>query len=186
MSWDTERDDIITRMGGAEADIKVLREAMHNQDRELRQCITGAVGTVRQELVEEKRNLGNAINTVRDEMSITQREIERNSVRLGFVIAIGSFISAGVLALFIGLLPYMMESPEQDRPRVSMPFDQRMQMIIDVIAHMDTANQDLWTASGLPRADVIERELSSRLGYPVKVTEIERSRAAVIAGVVGK
>jgi len=184
MSWDDERADIIGRIGSTEAEIKVLHATVFKQKDELQRRITDAAGSVRQELADESRRLSAALDSVGADVSQTQREIERNSVRLGFVIAIGAFILTGVLALVIGLLPYMMTGPEGPSDRVAVPFDQRAQLIIDVVRGMDKSNPDLWTTDRLPRADIIERELTARLGYAVRVTEAERNRAAVIAGVM--
>ena len=183
MAWEDERSDILDRIGLTEAEIKVLREDLYKHKEQLRQEITCTAGSIRQDLADEDRRLSAEIDGVKVEMSDTRREIERNSTRLGFVIAIGGFVAAGVMALVIGLLPYMMTGPDAEQDRVVVPFDQRAQLIIDIVRRMDTNNPDLWTSDQMPRTDIIERELSARLGYQVKVTESERDRAAVIAGV---
>ena len=183
MAWDDERADVIKRLGSTESEIKVLREAQYSQKLETQQCVTAAMGTVRQELAEEKRNLVASNNEVRGDVVDLQVAVTGNSTRLNIIIGIAGFIALAIISLSIAMLPYLMDKPgEQRATRVSMPFDQRMQMIIDVISHMDANNPALWTSTGMPKVDHIERELTSRLGYPVQVSDIERSRAAVIVG----
>lgn len=132
-----------------------------------------------------RRRLTEACNSVRAQAAVQTAQIE-TELRAA-ISGLQSRLDIAVILLacmlgVVGWVAYQRDGLSTYHANAySVSSERRLEELVEVILTMDKAKVAWWTVAGLPRIEVLERRLSERLGYLVRVTVAERRLALLMA-----